>query len=272
MLKEGEGTREVEVVNGKIVAQRPLSQPVSSAPIKLQDLNLDSSGAFEATDAQARKTRVRFDSINYTLRTSEKTGKPVWTLELYNQTSAGVGTMRIAANNGTVASMDGRIAAEPAAVQKKTETEQKSTPKPAVASVRPAATPKPSPAVVAVERPAPRREVVTTTPPVTTTTTTTSTTTLQTNQPVAVIDVPDADPGNVTVQTTTEDGGGFFTRTGRTLDRTSHTVTRSLDRAGHDVDHGLRRAGATVERFFTGRSDLDSDIRSAPAQENGEPD
>ena len=40
--------------------------------------------------------------------------------------------------------------------------------------------------------------------------------------------------------------GGFLERSGRTLDKT-----------GRQVERSLRKTGATVERFFTGRSDLD---------------
>jgi hypothetical protein len=40
--------------------------------------------------------------------------------------------------------------------------------------------------------------------------------------------------------------GGFLERSGRTLDKT-----------GRQVERSLRKAGATVERFFTGKSDLD---------------
>ena len=40
--------------------------------------------------------------------------------------------------------------------------------------------------------------------------------------------------------------GGFLERSGRTLDKT-----------GRQMERSLRKAGATVERFFTGKSDLD---------------
>ncbi len=60
-------------------------------------------------------------------------------------------------------------------------------------------------------------------------------------------------PGRATATTTvTVDetdaraSGGFLERSGRTLDKT-----------GRQVERSLRKAGATVERFFTGRSDLD---------------
>ncbi len=266
VLKEGEGTREVEVVNGRIEAQRPLTRASMLAPVKLPDLNLDSSGAFEATDAQARKTHVRFDSVNYSLRTSERTGKPLWTLELFNQEGTPAGTMRIAANNGAIVSMDGRVAADGPIPAKKPVAEERPAAKPPTATPRTAATPKPAPTAVVVDHPTPRRDLR---PPATTTTTTTI---VQTNSPAAVVDVPDADPTGPAAPPPPDDGGGFFTRTGRTLDHTSQAVTHSIDQAGRNVDHGVRRAGATVQRFFTGRSDLDGDSRPAPPPSDAQPD
>ncbi len=63
VLKEGAGSREIDVQDGKITAQRPLDRPPAiTTPIPFPDLQLDSSGAFEATDAQARKVKLRFDS------------------------------------------------------------------------------------------------------------------------------------------------------------------------------------------------------------------
>ncbi len=110
----GEGSREVDVAGGKVTAQEPDSQsPAAKGLIHLSDLNLDSSGAFDATDAQARKVRLRFDSVNYVLRTSEATGKPQWSLTLFNKDGTQVGAMRLAAHDGNIVSIDGRLASNP---------------------------------------------------------------------------------------------------------------------------------------------------------------
>ena len=245
VLKEEAGSREVDVEDGKITAQRPLSRPPAyTTPIKLADLNLDSSGAFDATDAQARKVKLRFDSLNYALHVAESTGKPVWNIELLSKEGAGVGTIRVAAHDGTVISMAGRLASNP--------------PPAASATPRPVAVSTPRPVVVSTPPP---RVVYSTPPPVSTprpvATITTTTTTVERNANVVT------DNDNVYGQQppppppAAEEEGGLFTRTGRTLDHT-----------GQRVEGTLRRAGAKVQRFFTGHSDLDQNARPEPEEDN----
>ena len=253
VLKEGAaGSKEVDVADGKIVAQRTLARsPNVPGVVKLQSLNLDSSGAFDAADAQSRKVRVRFDSLNYTLH-ANAAGEPVWTMELFNQEGNTVGTMRLTATDGTIASIDGRLAAGPG---------------------------RPGEPLTAAAEAAPKRTAATTTA------TTVETTTVPAGSPPAAeppavhdVDNPGSPPP---ASSGDSEGGGFFTRAGRTLDHTQGHVVRALDTAqdnvarsldtAHDnvvhgldtahakVDHGLRATGATLERFFTGHSDLDKD-------------
>jgi hypothetical protein len=246
VLKEGAGgSKEVDVADGKIVAQRTLSHPPEvSSLIKLQSLNLDSSGAFAAADAQSRKVRVRFDSINYTLRAGES-GEPVWTMDLFNREGAPVGTMRLTATDGTIASISGRLAEGPgrpgepltAAGAAATTGHTVST---TTTTVETTAAPPPMPPPTTLAPPPPVHDVDT-----------------------ATVPAPD-DNG----------GGGFFTRAGRTLDHTQDkvktsidtardnvargidtgqdTVARSIDETNTKVQHSIHATGATLERFFSG--------------------
>ncbi len=243
----GDGSREVDVAGGKVTTREPESQPpAAKGVIHLSDLNLDSSGAFDATDAQARKVRLRFDSVNYVLRTAESTGKPQWTLTLFNKEDAQVGAMRLAAHDGNIVSIDGRLASNPTPAP---------TPTPAVASsVKHTET--------SVATPRPRATVATITH--TTESHVTSTTTV--NNPPPPTPVPPPPVATITdTETTVEETpadhgeGGLFTRTGRTLDRTSHTVGSTLDRTGQNVKSTLQRTGSRLQRFFTGRGVSDQD-------------
>ena len=77
---------------------------------------------------------------------------------------------------------------------------------------------------------------------------TVTTTTTMTTQDIPVATLSDREDDRVPPGPAPQEEGGLFTRTGRTLDKTSHTV-----------EHSVRKAGASVQRFFTGHSDLDQE-------------
>ncbi len=246
ILKEGTGSREVDVAGGKITAQRPLDRPpASSSSIHLADLNLDSSGAFDAVDAQARKVKLRYDSLNYVLRVSSETGKPVWTINLLDKDGSEVGVTRLAAHDGTTLSTDGRLASNLSPAGGPSVASSTTT---VVHAPVPRETPRPTyqPPAVTHEPAVTSTTIVrrTTVPPVSNTYTSTTTTTQ--DIPVATLSDHEEDDNGSAPSAAGSEQGGLFTRTGRTLDKTSHTV-----------EHHLRRAGATVQRFFTGHSDID---------------
>ena len=207
VFKEKTGVKEIDVADGKIAARREVANSEASAVIHLKDLNLDSTGAFDAADAQARKTRMRFDSINYVLRAAEASGKPLWTLELFDKDGAPLGTMHLAARDGTITTIDGKLAAQ---------------------SSGPGGSPAPA-------------LVTTATAPVAITTTTVADT-----APVGAPPAPAPTETTVVEAGETHDEGGFFTRTGHTLDRRAGDVKRSFERAKNKV-----------QRFFTRHSDSD---------------
>ena len=239
ILKEGTGSREIDVTGGKIGAQRQLTRPPTvETPIRFADLNLDSSGAFDATDTAARKVKLRYDSLDYTLRVNPDSGKPVWHLDLIDKGGSQIGSIHLAAHDGTILSTDGRLANNPP-LSPPPVTVHHAVPSPTLRPVdRPPSTLHEDAMVSAT--PAHRM------PPRSTTTTVTTTTQ---DIPVATLSDQEDDrvPPNAPLP---PEEGGLFTRTGRTLDRTSHTV-----------EHSFRKAGASVQRFFTGHSDLDQEDR-----------
>ena len=68
------GVREVEVTNGRISSERtPIRAVVGStegATIKTTRLNLDSSGAYTLASHTAEKSGTQFQTVSYTLRTT----------------------------------------------------------------------------------------------------------------------------------------------------------------------------------------------------------
>jgi hypothetical protein len=100
------GVRELDIVSGQISSERTPVRPseARSRPIDLTKLNLDSDGAFRAAEQEASRNQVGFDSVSYQLAADTATGQPVWTLEIFDFEQRPVGTVRIAASNGTLVS------------------------------------------------------------------------------------------------------------------------------------------------------------------------
>jgi hypothetical protein len=100
------GERELDIVSGRISSERAPSRPPVSGtrPIDLTKLNLDSDAAFRAAEQEARRNQVGFDSMNYRLSVDGASGQGVWTLEMLDYEQRPVGTVRIAASNGTLLS------------------------------------------------------------------------------------------------------------------------------------------------------------------------
>ena len=100
------GVREVSVANGVITSERtPLRgfQNVSEMPaIQTSEVSVDSSSLFQSVQQHANDARVSFHWLEYTLRTDAATHEPVWTVRLYDELGAIVGTMGIAAQGGAI--------------------------------------------------------------------------------------------------------------------------------------------------------------------------
>ncbi len=215
---KGGGTNEVKVAGSRIVSQNLSDQVSPLKPIQLQDLNLDSSGAFDAANEQARKAKIPFTALDYTLRVSPATGKPVWDIELQNEAGTHVGSVRLAAHDGKLIAVNG-LNQTPA---------PSSTPRALVSADGDHDAVQPT-------RVAPSRN----------TSTTTTTTTYTNALP------PPPPPRN------DEEEGGFFSRAGRTLDHTTDAVGDTFNRTSHAVDSTVRHTGEKLQRFFTGHRDSD---------------
>ena len=100
------GVRELQITSGVISSERT---PVRTGganvvPIDLSKLNVDSDGAFRLAEQEASQNRVAFDSVNYRLSSNGASGQPVWTLDLIDSAKRPVGTVRIAADTGSLIS------------------------------------------------------------------------------------------------------------------------------------------------------------------------
>lgn len=104
------GIREVEVRNGRVVAERtPAQRVVGSAAagaIKTSQLNLDSSGAYQVASHTAETSHVVFSLVSYTLRTDGR-GNPTWIVTLQSNARQPLGTIYVGANKGNVTRVEG---------------------------------------------------------------------------------------------------------------------------------------------------------------------
>ena len=97
------GVLEAEVQRGKIISQRtPTSQGGAGAPLDLNQLNLDSDGAFTVANQEMEKRNTPFDRIDFVLRTSAQGRAPVWHLDLFDGPNGRIATFDISADSGTV--------------------------------------------------------------------------------------------------------------------------------------------------------------------------
>lgn len=99
------GLREIEIRDGRIVAQRtPMPGEAGSAglkPISTSKLHLDSSGAFSVAAYTADRSHIEFSSVSYLLRNNAR-GIPTWIVTLIDSNGQSVGTIHIGADRGRV--------------------------------------------------------------------------------------------------------------------------------------------------------------------------
>lgn len=98
--------REFYVGKGAILSDGvlPPSQAngISSTPLPMHRLNIDSDTAFTKVEAAAKAAKIGFDSANYQLRCLELSTNAAWFLTLLNAQGNRVGEVSIGASTGTV--------------------------------------------------------------------------------------------------------------------------------------------------------------------------
>ena len=100
------GVREVTIVNGQITSERtPLrgfSDAANAPAISSSKIVMDADAIFRAVQKEAVASRIGFDSLNYQLKSDPQSNSPVWTVKLYDNAAALIGTLGISAQNGQV--------------------------------------------------------------------------------------------------------------------------------------------------------------------------
>lgn len=96
------GVREIEVGQGRITGEHPPQRPpLTTTPMNLSLLNLDSEGAVSIVDLET-PARSATERIDYRLSSGRQNGTPVWTLTMQPPRAGTAGTMEVAADTGDV--------------------------------------------------------------------------------------------------------------------------------------------------------------------------
>jgi hypothetical protein len=98
------GVRELQIGSGQVLSERAARSGQSATPIDLTKLNLDSDGAFHVAEQEAARSQVSFDSANYRLFAQDSSRQPIWKIELFDVNQRPVGTVRVAADTGSLIS------------------------------------------------------------------------------------------------------------------------------------------------------------------------
>jgi hypothetical protein len=98
------GVRELQIVSNQVASERtPVSSQLAGGKtIDLDQLNLDSDGAYQVAEEEAKKNGVSFGQANYRLTVDSETGKPLWVVHLLDSQKQDVGIVKVAADNGTL--------------------------------------------------------------------------------------------------------------------------------------------------------------------------
>jgi hypothetical protein len=96
------GVREIEVGQGRITGEHPPQRPpVTTTPMNLALLNLDSEGAVSIVDLET-PARSATERIDYRLSSGRQNGTPVWTLTMQPPRMGTLGPVEVAADTGDV--------------------------------------------------------------------------------------------------------------------------------------------------------------------------
>ncbi len=100
------GVRELQIVSNQVASERtPVSSEFAGGKvIDLNELNVDSDGAYQVAQEEAKKNGTGVAKANYRLSVDPDTGKPAWVVHLLDSQQQEVGIVKVAADNGTLLS------------------------------------------------------------------------------------------------------------------------------------------------------------------------
>ena len=107
--KSRSGVKEFDVQGTKLLGEKSPASRTAGAPMNMSQLNLDSDGAQQIAEREAKKVGFAYDHADYTLRAGTHGGSPIWEIRLVDARSGSAATMNLAATNGKILGTEGFV-------------------------------------------------------------------------------------------------------------------------------------------------------------------
>jgi hypothetical protein len=130
------GFREFDVKGTALAGERTPPTAPNAQPLNMNQLNLDSDGAYTVAEREAKKSGFAYDYVNYSLRSGGRDAAPVWEVRLVDEQNGNTAVLSMGADNGKLLASEGldkasappRIAENPRAQRGVDEEEMEPAP------------------------------------------------------------------------------------------------------------------------------------------------
>ncbi|MEQ1851405.1 MAG: hypothetical protein ABMA01_07415 [Chthoniobacteraceae bacterium] len=103
------GVREFAVQGTRLVGEKAPATRATGSPLNISQLNLDSDGAHQIAEREAKKVTFAYDHADYVLRAGTHGGAPVWEVRLVDNQTGDTATITMAATTGKILSSEGLV-------------------------------------------------------------------------------------------------------------------------------------------------------------------
>ena len=107
--KSKSGVKEFDVQGTKLLGEKSSASRGTGSPMNMSQLNLDSDGAHQIAEREAKKAGFAYDHADYTLRTGTHGGSPIWEVRLVDARSGSAATLNLAATTGKILGTEGLV-------------------------------------------------------------------------------------------------------------------------------------------------------------------
>ena len=107
--KSKSGVKEFDVQGAKLLGEKSPASRTAGSPMNMSQLNLDSDGAHQIAEREAKKVGFAYDHADYTLRAGTHGGSPVWEVRLVDARSGSAAMLNLAATTGKILGTEGLV-------------------------------------------------------------------------------------------------------------------------------------------------------------------